>query len=364
MNCPTKASDHQVIICASYNPPAPQTTPIPSPGWRQVPAPALRQNARYYAVTATGPSDAWAVGNTGLPGQYPLIVHWNGVRWSQVTLSASMRRLDTFTSVVAANPGNVWVAGHVPDSRFTPHLYHFDGTQWHDVPLPSDVLTLSGMAITPDGHLWAAGWTSAGKYEYVIHWNGRGWTRLTTAIRIVSGTPGISARTDTDVWVVADPGEIYHWDGERLARAASPVRTRGGTLPYLVALTPDDVWAAGIFGAGSSTGTSTALGPPGLLHWDGKAWHQVSVPLARPSCGLNGIASDGAGGIWVVPCLSDWRGAQYLHWRSGRWTDVYAKPLGAALSEFAVAIALVPGTQQVWSAEPSTCTHRPDTQTP
>lgn len=113
IHCPTEAGGHQVVICAYYDPSA--RRPAPSPGWRQVPAPALRSNARYYAITATGPADAWAVGNTGLPNEYPLIVHWDGVRWSPVTLSASMRRLETFTHVVAANPANVWVAGNVPE---------------------------------------------------------------------------------------------------------------------------------------------------------------------------------------------------------------------------------------------------------
>lgn len=164
----------------------------------------------------------------------------------------------------------------------------------------------------------------------------------------MNGTSGITARTDTDVWVVAGPSQIYHWNGERWARAVSPVRTRGGTLPSMVALAPDDVWAAGTFG--SQPNTDGALGPPGLMHWDGHAWHQVPVPLAR-TCALGGIASDGAGGIWVLPCISDWRGAQYLHWHSGRWTDVYAKPLGPTLIETAGAIALIPRTQQVWSAD-------------
>jgi hypothetical protein len=43
--------------------------------------------------------------------------------------------------------------------------------------------------------------------------------------------------------------------------------------------------------------------------------------------------------------------AQYLHWRAGRWTDVYATPPGPLRGESAVAIAPVPGTQQVWSAD-------------
>ena len=67
---------------------------------------------------------------------------------------------------------------------------------------------------------------------------------------------------------------------------------------------------------------------------------------------LGYVTPDGAGGIWVIPLTSSSPGPKYLHWHAGRWTVVSAKPL-APLSgeEDAVAIAQIPGTQQVWSAD-------------
>jgi hypothetical protein len=40
-----------------------------------------------------------------------------------------------------------------------------------------------------------------------------------------------------------------------------------------------------------------------------------------------------------------------LHWQADRWTDVYASSPGPHSAETAQAIALVPGTHQLWSAD-------------
>jgi hypothetical protein len=69
------------------------------------------------------------------------------------------------------------------------------------------------------------------------------------------------------------------------------------------------VWAA----PGFNDAPATAI----LLHGAGRTRQTVPVPHTG-SCPVTGIAPDGAGGIWVIPCQSNWLGAQYLHWQADR----------------------------------------------
>jgi hypothetical protein len=114
--------------CGSATSAPPATTPAESPslvtapssGWRPVGVPAQSGVMVYKAITATGPADAWAVGQASggfVPGVYPLVMHWNGLRWQRMPLPAATRRWEMFTSVVATSPANVWVTGANPVLR-------------------------------------------------------------------------------------------------------------------------------------------------------------------------------------------------------------------------------------------------------
>ena len=329
----------------SVRPPSPVTAPLS--GWRPVQVPAQSGVMVYKAITATGPADAWAVGQASggfVPGVYPLVIHWNGTRWQRMPLPAATRRWEMFTSVVAASPANVWVTAASYTLQEFAVIYHYDGVGWTEIPVPAHVYSISSMAVSRDGHLWITG--HAHLDAYVARWDGRAWTLLTPPGPPATLT-GIAARTDSDVWVTGDPQDLYHWDGEHWTRAVSPVQA-GGNLPEVIALSASDVWAAGAVGGFGIRGEPP---PAGLLHWDGHHWSTVQVPLQGDNP-LSGITPDGAGGIWVIPLTSSSPGPKYLHWHAGQWTVVSAKPL-APLSgeEDAVAVAQIPGTQQVWSAD-------------
>lgn len=329
-------------LIATYNP-ASQAPPVPpSQDWRQVPSPALPRDAQVYTITATGPADAWAAGTSGLNDGQALLVHWNGTSWTRPALPASTLGLSEFTSLASAGPRNVWVSGVGTTGNWpSPHIYHFGGARWDEVRLPSDVTGVEGISMTPAGNLWTLIATRAYPGEALIRWNGRGWTRF-PAPSPAGGIPAIAAVADDDIWVTGRVSQIYHWNGEHWTPAASPAPSSGEGMRALIAPAHDDVWAA----HGFNVGPATAI----LLHWDGRTWQTVPVPHTG-SCPATGISPDGAGGIWVIPCQSNWLGAQYLHWQADRWTDVYASPPGPHSAETAQAIALVPGTQQLWSAD-------------
>jgi hypothetical protein len=326
----------------------------PSPGWRRIPGPAV--DGGYDAVTATGPDDAWAAGSeggTGAPPDYghPVIVHWNGTRWTRMDLPASTRELTGFTSVAATSAANVWAAGGSAGSaRY--FVYHFDGVRWTGVPLPpvADInAPVAGMAVTQDGHVWVVG--TGGRGPFFLRWDGAAWTELS----VPRMQPvGIVARTSTDVWVTGSIGQMYHWDGKRWTRAATPA-SQTGSVPHMIALAADDVWAVGGAGGGNLYANANPVQGIGMhftrphsavLHWNGRAWRWVALP--RSVGPLTGIAPDGAGGVWIT-AASDQPGSLYLHWRAGRWTRVYASPPPSPGAEEDPAVAEIPGSLQVWS---------------
>ena len=119
--------------------------------WQASPMPALPgQSSRLVSITAVSSRDVWAAGYYqgdspyGLPAG-PLILHWDGTRWSVVQGIATLDRL---TSIAAASSRDVWaVAGDVAE--------HWDGTQWHTTSVPAGGLTALAVAAPDD--IWGLG---------------------------------------------------------------------------------------------------------------------------------------------------------------------------------------------------------------
>ncbi|NUW30336.1 hypothetical protein HTZ77_02685 [Nonomuraea sp. SMC257] len=89
-------------------------------------------------IWQNGPSDVWAVGETGTrracdeygrPGG-PLVLHWDGASWKKIEMP---RWKVNLRSVTAFATDDVWVAGvdHGEDERPTQvTLLHYDGRRW------------------------------------------------------------------------------------------------------------------------------------------------------------------------------------------------------------------------------------------
>src|SRR6185437_1454969 len=70
------------------------------------------------AVTATGPSNAWAVGSSGTGS---LILRWNGRAWTQVP-SPSQEAISQFLGVAAVSASNAWAVG-VSNDGMSDHAF-------------------------------------------------------------------------------------------------------------------------------------------------------------------------------------------------------------------------------------------------
>ena len=105
-------------------------------GWTIVTAPPTGQNGVLYSVTSTSDTDAWAVGHSNAApnglGAQPVIDHWNGTAWSQVTAPATGYSTNWPAAVSASSTSDAWLAGWSEPRRysFVPMAMHWNGTAW------------------------------------------------------------------------------------------------------------------------------------------------------------------------------------------------------------------------------------------
>jgi hypothetical protein len=153
--------------------------------WRKVAFPGGTGTVE--AAAATSPSSVWAAYDSTSGGQ---VSHWNGRRWTPVkTFPAAV------TGITTLGPNDVWVYGGVRSDGTG--VWHYNGRTWTEV---SD--TLSGGSALSDRNVWA--------YSYedntVDHWDGRKWTA--TSVASLVGPPSHRPPQVTGVIALA-PGNVY-----------------------------------------------------------------------------------------------------------------------------------------------------------
>ena len=104
-------------------------------------------------------------------------------------------------------------------------------------------------------------------------------------------------------------------------------------LSTVVALGPNDVWAAGNWVTPDDVGIGLSKIVTLILHWDGTAWRVVpspNDPVRTSESMLTGLAASGPSDIWAIGQVDDWstgvHGPLILHWDGVRWSNM---PTGA-----------------------------------
>jgi hypothetical protein len=261
-------------------------------------------------VSAISATDAWAVGYySDNGGGKTLTLHWNGKTWAQVKSPSPTTKKNWFlnlSGVSTVSATDAWAVGEYTKSAgsgvYKPLILHWNGKTWTQVtsPLPSGatVLNLNGVSAVSATDAWAVGgyYNSSGLYVPVIqHWNGKTWTQVKSPAP--SGSPyiqlwGVSSDSATDVWAVGDYESssrafvplALHRDAATWSQVKSPVPS-GAEETYMNGVSADsatDVWAVGRYQS------STLVRLPGggkyypvetvVLHWNGTAWKIVKNP--------------------------------------------------------------------------------------
>jgi hypothetical protein len=254
-------------------------------------------------VTAIAATDAWAVGEGSVPdaGEVPLTLHWNGRTWAKAKHPA-FSGAGMLRAVSATSPSDVWAVGAQTGTTSTTLIEHFDGRAWHVVPSPSpdSSARLSAVSAISATDAWAAGTSvlpSGENRTLLEHWDGSGWS-VVPAPDQGQVVEGLAASSSQDVWAVGLGQSISdaladHFDGATWSEFATPAPSLVvNELLGVGVVSTADAWSVGAF---YDHGLHVLI-----EHWDGAAW---SVSFQGDLGSLSGVAAVPGGGVWAVGSL-------------------------------------------------------------
>lgn len=285
-------------------------------------------------VAASGRTNAWAVGGTDLSGGTPgapLAVRWNGTSWQAATLPSGLTGTLGAVSTPASN--DAWAV-----SQLTGYALHWNGTSWSVArrwPEHQLATEITGVTAFSPVNVWVFG--GPGAFPGIGTWHkvGTTWHKVTGLAGAISTA---SALSRTDMWAIGadsvSPDDILlHYNGTTWQQLSGAALT-GLQFESILALSDTDVWVTAAPGGGPKQQ---------LLHFDGTQWSSVPITVPR-SVLLEGIASDGSGGLWFSGFGTP---AQWAVHRSATGTWSSAR-LAAGSTVFN--LTLIPGTKSLWGA--------------
>ena len=328
--------------------------------WTFVSSPSPSGGAGFTVLTgvdAVSSNDVWAVGNscidcgTDTETQQTLIEHWNGSNWSVVP-SPNVQGGDNFLNgVVAFNRWDAWAVGEGWDgTRFQSLILHWDGSSWSRTPSPNPGPLnnyLNAISGTSRNDIWAVGTyriLNGPLVTLVEHYNGHTWSVVTGAD---PGTgrnvlDGVTALSPNNVWAagiacddnpctVNPRGLIEHWDGHTWSVVRSP--NPGDGITYFQAISasaPNDIWAVAWYCVDSDCAVLDLV----VEHYDGDVWSVVST---HPFPGSEfsaywGVLALSKKDVWIPGSYSadnvTWTNL-LRHWDGHSWSNVPISSPGA-----------------------------------
>jgi hypothetical protein len=271
-------------------------------------------------VAATSAGNAWAVGDNGnSTAPKTLILHWNGIRWSQVTNPKPVQ--GTLNAVDAVSADDVWAVGCACNAAGVGKalVLHWNGKRWS---VPAGVPAIAGglTAVTVRGNsLWAVG-ESGGDTPLFLHWAGNRWYVIPSSLAGDSFVEGIVVTGGSRAWAVGDislpdtVGVVLRWNGTLWQQVSSPLRANY-ELNGLAAGPAGAIWVVGDDWNSTSGATAAAS-----MLWNGKTWRKVPVGPFPPNSLLNAVKFFPGGTAWAVGY--DGKGALILRWTGHAWTQV------------------------------------------
>lgn len=318
------------------------------------------------AVTALSPTDVWAV---GFDDRGTLTEHWNGSTWIVVASPGA----NNLNGVAAVSTNDVWAVGEAFDSSsgaYRTLIEHWNGSTWSVVASPNvgvDTNNLLSVTAISAHDVWAVGDYlkdgPLGRTAQTLteHWNGSVW-RVVSSPNVgkaqiddntLSAVTAISAH---DIWAVGMkvvagskiPRQtlILHWNGVIWRVIASPNGSQpNNDLLAIAAISTADVWAVG------NTSSDTTFPQPLTEHWNGHTWSTITSPNFAGGGVLSGVAALSPDTVWAV---GNFNGSNALpntlieQWNGTTWS-VVASPNPFVQGNSLSAVAVVPGTQSLWS---------------
>src|SRR5215472_3903491 len=323
-------------------------TPSSSP-WHAITVPSsVRMPAALSDVSASGMRNAWAVGaehETSLNVGVPLILHWNGSRWSKATVKGLTGPGDLF-SVTAPSRRDAWVLG--TDAAGTV-LLHWNGANWRRIPFPGEAVDqVTSVAAAASGQAWLAGSQPTGTGGFAVlveRWNGSTWHKVATGIRGEYILNSIHVSRAGDVWTAgsASAGSIVaRWNTRSWTAKSVPSLTNTNDV---LGVSGKDIWVVGGIINGQA-GIYAAY----IAHWNGVAWTVLNMPAGVES--QDHSISPNADG------RPQWVGAEtglnpsstlYAHFNGTTWSAVHGATTLSGFFDASEVTAHIPGTNATWA---------------
>jgi Phosphoesterase family len=227
-----------------------------------------------FGASALSPTDVWVVGDQeGRDQKFETLAeHWDGNAWTVIPTPDPGSSGNHLYAVDAVSADNVWAAGMQlsDDSKDQGLVEHWDGTRWSVVTMPApaeaDLVMLDGITVS-DGQVWVTGEADSpegGGQPFVAGYRDGAWTipRLPTVPDGANWTSmwGIQAAGDS-VWAVGtyvdpatDNNNTLVLQGTDGTWTINPAPDPGSGSNILGGITNIDgrLWAAGIFDNGGS----------------------------------------------------------------------------------------------------------------
>jgi hypothetical protein len=212
----TGAPDHATAVGVHYigGDGTPLVTRWTGSGWARIRVPVTPGAVliQFQAAATAGPR-SWAVGAFRNDRPEAGFVEHGVWHWTQPIDPGPQE--DQFLGVAAMLDGTVWAVGkHQDGADYQPLVERFDGTAWHVVTTPSVVgsAVLNGVAVAPDGSVYAVGWRvqEGGRtVPLVERWDRGIWSvQRTTGVGLLSAVAIEPDGSPLAVgWRVADAGD-------------------------------------------------------------------------------------------------------------------------------------------------------------
>ena len=240
-------------------------------------------------------------------------------------------------SMATSGPGNAVAAGTDGSSLV---VQQWNGSAWQAVTPPSGFMNTSGSPNVTATGTSAAGntWVFADKnqnaiIQYALEWNGSAWRVFKLSSKnMVLGTavfgPGnvweFGQKPGSGANLGYGPAWVLHYDGS----AWHPV-TVPATPVSVSAASATDIWALGPSAATVNKRTQVIV----AVHWDGSSWHTLALPKLTPVDGQpwvpDGIVARSARQVWVEETVAvnpgsgnGPPGVTLLHWNGTAWAVV------------------------------------------
>jgi hypothetical protein len=272
-------------------------------------------------------------------------MHWNGTDWTITPTANPSFGANQLKKVIAFSSDDVWsVGGHGE-----PYTLRWNGSAWTQVPLPAiaagDATAarsyLEDIAAVSKEDIWMVGSVQAAdgsSRTLTMHWNGSSWTQVpspnVTTTRggvYPQGLESVVAVGPNDVWAAGSYriGDTVHtlvlrWNGQQWSIVPTPNGPAGnGWLHGIAASGPNDVWAVGEHQAAAGTSGGTAF----AMHWNGSAW-TVAVPPNPSPTGVNPLQSIVARGpndfyaVGAYETATEGMNTFVVRWNGTEWTQM------------------------------------------